>query len=187
MESLKETLEKAPIVKFGEYEYFIHPMSDGIPLITKELLEQTIDRIMALSDLNCDKILVIEAMGLHLGAGLCMRTGVPFVVARKRSYGLPGEMEFSQRTGYDENKIYLNGIEKGDRVIIVDDVLSTGGTLMGLLGALTEMGAEIEDIIILFNKGHNKEKIEQEFGITIKTVFDVKVENGQVKVLDDIS
>jgi len=187
MESLKESLENAPVIKFGKYEYFIHPMSDGIPLITKELLEQTIDRIMEKSDLNCDKILVLEAMGIHLGAGLCMRTGLPFVVARKRPYGLPDEVMFRQQTGYHEKKIYLNGIKKGDRVIIVDDVLSTGGTLIGLLGALRKMGVEVDDIIILFNKGDVKEDIEKEFDVTIKAVFNVKIVDGRVKVLDDIS
>ena len=186
MGTLKETLEKAPIVKFGEYEYFIHPMSDGIPLITRELFEQTIDRIMEKSDFNCDKILVLEAMGMHLGAGLCMKTGLPFVVARKRPYGLPDEVEFHQQTGYHEKKIYLNYIEKGDRLTIVDDVLSTGGTLIGLLEALREMEVEVDDIIILFNKGQVKERIEKEFGVTIKIVFNVRVEDGRVKVLDDM-
>ncbi len=183
---LRETLENAPIVKFGEYEYFIHPMSDGIPLITKDLFEQTIEKIMSLSDFDCDKILVIEAMGIHLGAGLCMKTGRPFVVARKRPYGLPDEVEFQQTTGYHEKKIYLNYIEKGDKLIIVDDVLSTGGTLIGLLNALREMEVEVNDIIILFNKGDVKEKIEKEFGVNIKIVFNVKVENGEVKVIDKI-
>ena len=180
MEKLLESLKDAPTVKLGDYEYFIHPMSDGIPLITKELLEETIDKILEQSDLNCDKILVLEAMGLHLGAGLCMKTGIPFVVARKRSYGLPDEVEFHQKTGYHEEKMYLNYIEKGDRVTIVDDVLSTGGTLIGLLGALKEMEVEVVDIVILFNKGQAKEKIEREFGVTIKTIFNVKVEDGKV-------
>ncbi len=184
MSTLKESLEKAPIIKFGEYEYFIHPMCDGIPLITKKLFEQTIDRIMEMSDFNCDKILVLEAMGMHLGAGLCMKTGLPFVVARKRSYGLPDEVEFHQQTGYQENEFYLNYIEKGERVTIVDDVLSTGGTLVGLLGALREMEVEVDDIIILFNKGQVKETIEKEFDVTIKVVFNVMIRDGQVKVLE---
>ena len=49
------------------------------------------------------------------------------------------------------------------------------------------MEVEVDDIIILFNKGQIKEEIEQEFGVTIKIVFNVKVEDSRVKVLDDIS
>lgn len=180
---LEDSLKNAPIVRFGEYEYFIHPMSDGIPLITRELLNETVSRILELSDFDCDKILVVEAMGMHLGAGLCMKTGKPFVVARKRPYGLPDEVEFHQKTGYHEKKIYLNYIEKGDRIVIVDDVLSTGGTLKGLLAALKEMEVEVKDVIILFNKGEIKENIEEEYGVKIGTVFDVKVEDGVVHLL----
>lgn len=180
---LEKSLKEAPIVKFGEYEYFIHPMSDGIPLITKELMEETTDRIIGMTDLNCDKLLVVEAMGMHLGAALCLRTGKPFVVARKRPYGLPDEVEFHQKTGYSEKKIYLNYINPGDRVTIVDDVLSTGGTLIGLLGALKEMNVEVDDVIILFDKGQIREKIEADFGVKIRVVFNVKVDDGVVHLL----
>ena len=62
-------------------------------------------------------------MGLPLTAPLSIRTGIPMVIARKRSYGLEGEVEVSQETGYSKGSIYLNDIKEGERIVIIDDVL----------------------------------------------------------------
>ena len=44
-------------------------------------------------------------------------------------------------TGYSKSQLFLNGINKGDRVIVVDDVISTGGTLLATLESLKVAGA----------------------------------------------
>ncbi len=183
-EHLKKLLLEAPIVEFGEYQYFIHPISDGIPLVTRELMEETVEEILAVGNFDCDKILVVEAMGMHLGAGLCLKTGLPFVVARKRPYGLEDEIAFNQTTGYHTKMVYVNNIRKGDRLTIVDDVLSTGGTLKGLLRTLADIGAEVVDIVIIFDKGDCKKEIEEEFGVTVKSLLRVKVVDGKVVILE---
>jgi adenine phosphoribosyltransferase len=76
--------------------------------------------------------------------------------------------------------MYVNGIFKGDKVLIVDDVLSTGGTLKATVAALESIGAEIVDTIIVFNKHKNKKGLEEELGLKIKTLLDVEVVNGKV-------
>ena len=50
--------------------------------------------------------------------------------------------------------MYLNGVYKGDRVIIIDDVVSTGGTMKALLSALEIAGAEIKDVCIVIQRGN---------------------------------
>ena len=49
-------------------------------------------------------------MGIPLATALSIKTGIPFVVVRKRSYGLEGECQVHQQTGYSENELYINGI-----------------------------------------------------------------------------
>ncbi|RLF31459.1 MAG: adenine phosphoribosyltransferase, partial [Thermoplasmata archaeon] len=89
--------------------------------------------------------------------------------------------EVIQRTGYSEKKIYINGLEKGMKVVIVDDVISTGGTLVAVVDALKEMGIEIRGIYIAINKGDLK-KIEERTGMKIDTLVNIEV-NDEVKIL----
>ena len=68
---------------------------------------------------------------MPLALMLSLQLGIPFTIIRKREYGLPGEVSIEQVTGYSKSKMYVNGLKKSDRVVIVDDVLSTGGDFTG--------------------------------------------------------
>ena len=63
-------------------------------------MEKDVTRI---TDLDVDKIVAVEAMGIHLATALSLATDIPFVVIRKREYGLEGECEVYQKTGYGIN------------------------------------------------------------------------------------
>ena len=125
------------MVKRGEYNYFIHPITDGVPIVEPALLRDVCSAMIKVLDLNdVDKIVVVEAMGIHIGAVLSVMTDIPMTVMRKREYKLPSEVPVHQKTGYSKGELYLNGVYKGDRVVIIDDVVSTGGTMRALLSAL---------------------------------------------------
>jgi len=180
MRKLEESLRNAPIVKKGDYNYVIHPITDGIPFIEPELLDEVVEEIRDEMP-PCQRIVTVEAMGIPLATLLSVKTGIPFTIIRKRKYGLPGEKEVVQKTGYSEKKIYINGLERGMDVVIVDDVVSTGGTLVAVVDALKEMGVNIKGIYIVVNKGKLK-KIEERIGMKIKTLVDIEV-NHEVKIL----
>ena len=136
LERLKKSLLEAPVFKRGSYNYFIHPITDGVPEVRPELIREVTANIVRVADLEVDKIVTVEAMGIPIGIGLSIICDIPLVIIRKRKYGLPGEIEISQTTGYSKSQLFLNGINKGDRVIVVDDVISTGGTLLATLESL---------------------------------------------------
>jgi adenine phosphoribosyltransferase len=92
-------------------------------------------------------------MGIHIGSVLSTMTDIPMTIMRKREYKLPFEIPVHQTTGYSKGELYLNGVYKGDRVVIIDDVISTGGTMKALLQALEIAGAEIVDICIAIQRG----------------------------------
>ncbi len=168
------------MVRIGDYHYFVHPITDGIPHMDPALLQEVVDAMLAIGDFQCDRILAPEAMGIHLAVPISMRTGVPYSVVRKRGYGLEGETNIAQSTGYSRSDMYINGLKKGDRVTIVDDVLSTGGTLKALVSALKErMGVEVVDIIMVFEKTERKKEMEEEMGIPVKTLLKVDVVDGR--------
>src|SRR5437867_9427272 len=142
LDRLRASLAESPIVRFGEYEYFVHPITDGIPLGRPEVLDEVLSELARIGDWRrCDKIVTAESMGFPLAAGLSMRVRKPYVFIRKRRYGLPGEVSLQQTTGYSKGDMFINGIGRGDRVVFVDDVISTGGTLLAIGTARRGLGA----------------------------------------------
>ncbi|EHP88287.1 hypoxanthine/guanine phosphoribosyltransferase [Methanotorris formicicus] len=181
---LEETLKSCPIVKRGKYEYFIHPISDGVPIVNPELLREVAIRIIKEVDFeNIDKMVTAEAMGIPLVTTLSLYTDVPYVIMRKREYKLEGEIPVHQETGYSKGQLYLNGIEEGDRVLIVDDVISTGGTMIAIINALKRAGAEVKDIVCVIERGEGKKIVEKKTGHKIKTLVKLDVKDGKVMIL----
>jgi adenine phosphoribosyltransferase len=184
LERLKKSLQEAPIFKRGEYNYFIHPITDGVPEVRPELIREVTGHIVRIADLDVDKIVTVEAMGIPIGTGLSNICDIPMVIVRKRKYGLPGEIEVSQVTGYSKSQLFLNGINKGDRVIVVDDVISTGGTLLAVLQSLKVAGATVKDIVVVIRRGDGVNRLRAE-GYSIKTMVDVEVGEKRVtKVIE---
>lgn len=153
MERLRASLEGVPIVDFEDYRYFVHPITDGVPAVEPALLRDVTNEIVRRVDFDdVDRILVPEAMGIHVGTALSMQVDVPLAIARKRSYGLDGEVGVAQVTGYDENELYLNGIDADDAVVVVDDVISTGGTMRAIVSALDAIDADLRRFVAVFDK-----------------------------------
>ncbi len=180
LEKLKKTLEESPIIKKGEYNYFVHPVTDGIPLTQPEVLTEI---AVAIKDHFCtdvDKIVCIEAMGIHLATAISLETGIPFVVIRKRQYGLPGEVAVYQTTGYSQGELFINGINSGDKILLIDDVVSTGGTMIAVLNALKNMGVEIVELVAVIEKGEGKKIVEKETGFKLKALIKVDVIDNKV-------
>ena len=182
LDRLKKSLIEAPIFKRGEYKYFIHPITDGVPEVKPDLIREVVTHIIRTADLDVDKIVTIEAMGIHIGTALSLFTDIPLVIIRKRKYGLPGEIEVSQVTGYSKGDLFLNGISPGDRVIVVDDVISTGGTALATLGALDAAGAETKDVIAVIERNNGAEMLRSK-GYNIKTLIKIDVDETGVKII----
>ena len=181
LERLRASLGDVPVVRFDEYEYFVHPITDGIPLGRPEVLDEVLTELARVGHWGrCDKIVTAESMGFPLAAGLSMRVHRPYVFIRKRRYGLPGEVSLKQTTGYSKTDMFINNIHAGDRVVFVDDVISTGGTLTAIVQALRTIGAEVVDVLIVFEKTREKARMEKELGLRIQTLLPVKVVRGKL-------
>ncbi len=94
---------------------------------------------------NVTSVLAAEARGFVFGAPLAMELDVAFVPVRK-----PGKLPFDTQTlhydleyGSDALEIHSDAIETGDRVLLVDDLLATGGTIEACMNLAEKQGAEV--------------------------------------------
>jgi len=183
---LQDSLRDSPIIWKGDYPYFIHPISDGIPRMDADVLRATRDLIVEMVDWSkVDLVVSVEAMGLPLLAAVGDATGKPTVVIRKRQYGMEGEVRVDVATGYSQSTTYINDIEPGERILIVDDVISTGGTLEPILETLEGMGVILQDIVIAIEKGEGRERLAKERpDWPIRTLARIDIIDGRVEILE---
>jgi len=183
---LHNSLRGAPIIWKGDYPYFIHPISDGIPRMEAEVLRATRDLIVSIVDWSMiDLIVSVEAMGLPLLAAVGEVTGKPTLVIRKRPYGMEGEVRVDVSTGYSQSTAYINDISPGERILVVDDVISTGGTLEPILDSLEGMGAILQDIVVAIEKGEGRERLSKERQEwPIRTLAKIEIIDGKVEIVE---
>lgn len=175
---LTASLADAPIVRKGDYDYFVHPLADGIPRVEPRILREAAEGIVAhlRPDLDhIDVFVTAEAMGLPLVAAVSLATGKPFVTVRKRAYGLPGERVLDQTTGYSTGRLYLNGVTAGDRVAILDDVISTGGTLRAIAAGLRAAEARLVRVVAVFSKDPELGALRRELGAPVSALISCRV------------
>jgi adenine phosphoribosyltransferase len=116
----------------------------------------------------------IEARGFIFGAGVAIALGAGFVPIRKKGK-LPGEtigQNYALEYGVDTIEIHADVVEAGDTVLLVDDLIATGGTAIAAVGLLRRTGAKVEDaafVIDLPDLGGAK-KLEAE-GVMINALM----------------
>ncbi|CAM3731517.1 adenine phosphoribosyltransferase [Cohnella lubricantis] len=110
----------------------------------------------SVADLKIDVVAGPEARGFVIGAPLALALGVGFVPIRK-SGKLPGEtIEASYDLEYGKDKLALHkdSIQPGQRVLIADDLLATGGTIATTTQLIRQLGGEIVGAAFLIELGY---------------------------------
>src|SRR5687768_11145795 len=95
--------------------------------------------------LKIDKVAGIEARGFIIGGAVAHQVSAGFVPIRKKGK-LPHQtvrMAYALEYGTDEMEIHVDAIGKGERVVLVDDLIATGGTAAGAVKPLRQIGAEV--------------------------------------------
>ncbi|WP_196257946.1 adenine phosphoribosyltransferase [Pelagibacterium limicola] len=92
------------------------------------------------------KVAGIEARGFIFGAGVAIALGVGFVPVRKAGK-LPGEtigQNYALEYGVDTIEIHADAVGEGDNVLLIDDLIATGGTAVAAISLLRRTGARVE-------------------------------------------
>ncbi len=102
-------------------------------------------------DRGVDKVAGIEARGFILGGAVAHGLGAGFVPLRKKGK-LPGEAigeDYALEYGTDRIEMHTGAVRKGERVLVVDDLIATGGTAAAALKLLKAAGADIVEACFL--------------------------------------
>ena len=108
----------------------------------RDSINKLVDRY---KDLNIDKIVAIESRGFIIGAPLAYLLNVGLVLIRKPGK-LPSEtisQDYKLEYGTDQIEVHIDAIDSGDKVLIVDDLIATGGTAEASVKLVQKMQAEI--------------------------------------------
>lgn len=112
------------------------------PVAYHQLIEQLAESVR---DKNVDIVVGPEARGFVIGSALAYALGAGFVLARK-----PGKLpyqtirhEYALEYGTDSLEIHVDAILPGQRVIVVDDLLATGGTALATIRLVEQAGGEV--------------------------------------------
>ena len=121
-------------------------------LKSPEGLCETIDAFYEqYKDRKIDVVAGIEARGFILGSAVACRLGVGFVPIRKKGK-LPGKTvsyEYDLEYGKDTVEIHIDALDKGAHVLLIDDLLATGGTCLASVKLVEKLGAIVEEIAFI--------------------------------------
>ncbi|UCD43023.1 MAG: adenine phosphoribosyltransferase, partial [Chloroflexota bacterium] len=167
-------------------KFLINPLTEQIPATSAELLQAATDWIVAEGDFSqATKIAGEEDKGAILVAAISLATTLPFGLARWYPAGLEGQVPVDFDMEYTSGQLFLNGIEKDDKVIIVDDMISTGGTMLALIEAVQLAKGRIVDIVCVAEKLEYKgvQRIANETGYLVKTLLKISISGERSKVI----
>ncbi|WP_116136933.1 phosphoribosyltransferase family protein [Trinickia diaoshuihuensis] len=170
---LRDAFDGCPLLPVQGKKFVINSLTEQIPATRPDVLARAAEAVIEMGDFQrSTKIVGEEDKGAVLIAAVSLKSGLPFGIARWYPNGLDGQISVPFDCEYHSGSLFLNGVERGDMVIIVDDMLSTGGTLIGLIRAVEAAGAIIVDIVCLAEKIDygGAARVESETGYTVKSV-----------------
>ncbi len=126
-------------------------------------------------EMKIDKVVGIDARGFIFGAVLAYRLGVGFIPVRKKGKLPPETISEAYTLEYGSAVVEMreNAISKGEKVLIVDDLIATGGTIYAATKLVEKLGGDIVEcaFIVELPDLHGREKIS-EYPIFTLTEFE---------------
>lgn len=142
--------------RLRDYPDFPRPgilFRDVMPLFQDHVLFSDVIDVLAdhASAVRAEKIAGIESRGFLFGVPVGLRLGVPFIAVRKKGR-LPGETiaaEYALEYGSSQLELQADAIRPGERVLIIDDLLATGGTAAATASLIEELGGTVAALQVL--------------------------------------
>ncbi|MDR1690877.1 MAG: orotate phosphoribosyltransferase [Candidatus Methanoplasma sp.] len=156
MSEISRALEDCGALQFGEFtlasgaksDYYINIKKASTNPQVLYLISQLMAERMQEENIRPDRIAGIVLGSIPLAAALSMATGIPYVMVRK------------EQKDHGTKKLIEGDMEPGEKVLVVEDVITTAGSSIQAIGTLRENGAVVEQIIsVVDREGGGKENL----------------------------
>jgi orotate phosphoribosyltransferase len=107
-----------------------------------------------------DRIAGAELGAIALAAATSLETGKPFVIVRN-----------AKKAGYGTSKLVEGKLEKGDRVLVVEDICTSGGQAIEAMKVLTDAGATVDRLVVVIDRQEGGRANVEEAGYTFESLL----------------
>jgi adenine/guanine phosphoribosyltransferase-like PRPP-binding protein len=173
MKEVIKAFNNQKIVKVGGHNYLVNPITDHSPDATYALLSDVVKELSGLTSFyKANKIVGEEDRGGFVAALIAYAQKKSLGMVKWNPPHLKAKIGVDFRNAYTEGKMYLLGCKKGDNVVLVEDLIDTGGTIISMVKLLRKHKINILDIICLADKEEYAgiDRIENETGIRPKSL-----------------
>ncbi len=118
------------------------------PFVMKDAIELLAETV---KDIKFDAVVGLESRGFWFGVPLALRLGLPFIPIRKKGK-LPrptAEVEYQLEYGEDYIQVHKEDIKPGANILMVDDIVATGGTILAAKQLMEQLKAKANHLIVL--------------------------------------
>ena len=141
-----------------------------------DLYEEVVEKMVNFSRGKVDVVCGIESRGYIFGIAIAVKLGVPFILIRKKGKLPPPFIseKYDLEYGTSEIEMKINQIKKGQRVLIHDDLLATGGTTKAAANLVEREGGKVTQFSFLIELEDlgGKRKLEQIEGVEVFNILD---------------
>lgn len=184
MNALYEKIFSAGCIKFGEFKLKSGIMSPvycdfrGLvskPALLKEIGQALGERAKQIGYSSSDRLAGIPYAGLPLGVAASLASGIPMIYPRK------------EVKDYGTRKLIEGEYNEGDRVLVIDDIITDGASKIEAIAPLTDAGLIVKDVLIILDREQGGDRILAKAGYTLHSlgklseVLDALVASGKVE------
>ena len=180
-----EAATTVPAREEGKYTT-VNELTDQLPAVRPHVLRAA-SRLLLMSrsiPRTVNKVLSEEDKGAILAGLFAQQAGLPLAMARHNvTYEIPGSLIVKLSMEYMDGQLTVNGLENGDRLILIDDTLASGGTMVALIEAARHAGCQVDDVRVVVEKlGYGGRERLMEIGIEVRAGIGIRIDNGIVLV-----
>ena len=190
LKELSALYRRALVLEHAGKLITINGFTDQVEPLSPDLLWGLADLIAECArEIAFDVVVGEEDKGGAIATAVSLRLRKPLTLARWYTYPIEKVQQkavvIELKSEYFTGKLILNGIQPGMRVLIVDDTLSTGGTMVSLVKGIRSSGGEVAGAIAIVEKAGEggKEKVRKETNLTVDTLLSIRTEKTGVQVV----